>query len=178
MEEFVDEGQIDAVLDITTTEWADEICGGILSAGNTRLDAPGKLGIPHLIAPGCLDMVNFGARNTIPEKYKMRLFYEWTPSVTLMRTNLEENRSMGEIFAQKANASKGKVAFLLPLRGVSMLDSEGEPFWWPEADQAFFDAIKKNVNSRIRVIELDCHINDEVFSQKALEVLMELMAQT
>jgi uncharacterized protein (UPF0261 family) len=177
MEGLVDEGFVYAVLDITTTEWADELCGGVYSAGASRLDAPGKAGIPHLIVPGCVDMVNFGPKNTVPEKYKDRLFYEWNPSVTLMRTNIEENSKMGEIFAQKANASKGRVAFLLPLKGVSMLDSEGGIFWWPEANRAMFDAIKKNVKPGIQVVEINCNINDEAFSQKAVEMLMELMTQ-
>jgi len=177
MEGLVDEGFVYAVLDITTTEWGDELCGGVFSAGDSRLDAPGKAGIPHLIVPGCVDMVNFGPRDTVPEKYKSRIFYEWNPSVTLMRTNLEENSKMGEIFARKANASKGRVAFLLPLKGVSMLDSEGKPFWWPEADRAMFDAIKKNVKPGIQVVEMNCNINDEAFSQKAVEMLMELMTQ-
>jgi len=177
MEGLVDEGYVYAVLDITTTEWADELCGGVFTAGENRLDAPGKAGIPHLIVPGCVDMVNFGPRDTVPEKYKDRLFYEWNPSVTLMRTNIEENAKMGEIFAQKANASKGRVAFLFPLKGISMLDSEGQPFWWPEADQALFDAIKKNVKPGIQVVELDSNINDEAFSQKAVEMLMELVTQ-
>jgi uncharacterized protein (UPF0261 family) len=177
MEGLVDEGYVYAVLDITTTEWADEICGGVFSAGSTRLDAPGKAGIPHLIVPGCVDMANFGARDSIPEKYNDRLFYEWNPLVTLMRTNVEENARMGKIFAEKANASKGRVAFLLPLKGVSMLDGEGELFWWPEANQALFNAIKENVNPGISVVELECKINDEEFSQKAVEMLMELVVQ-
>lgn len=177
MEGLVDEGLVYAVLDITTTEWADELCGGIWSAGDSRLDAPGKAGIPHLIVPGCVDMVNFGPKNTVPEKYKDRICFEWNPSVTLMRSNIEENSKMGEIFTQKANASKGRIAFLLPLKGVSMLDSEGGVFWWPEADRAMFDAIKKNVKSGIQVVEINCNINDEAFSQKAVEMLMELMTQ-
>jgi uncharacterized protein (UPF0261 family) len=177
MEGLVDEGLVYAVLDITTTEWADELCGGIYSAGDSRLDAPGKAGIPHLIVPGCVDMVTFGPKNTVPEKYKDRICYEWNPSVTLMRSNIEENSKMGEIFAQKANASKGRVAFLLPLKGVSMLDSEGGVFWWPEADRAMFYAIKKNVKSGIQVVEINCNINDEAFSQKAVEMLVELMTQ-
>jgi uncharacterized protein (UPF0261 family) len=177
MEGLVDEGYVIAVLDITTTEWADEICGGVFSAGTTRLDAPGKAGIPHLIVPGCVDMVNFGSRESVPEKFNDRLFYEWNPLVTLMRTNIEENASMGKIFAEKANASKGRVAFLLPLKGVSIMDSEGEQFWWPEANQAMFNAIKENVNPSIPVVELECNINDEEFSQKAVEMLMDMIVQ-
>jgi uncharacterized protein (UPF0261 family) len=132
MEDLVEDGLVDAVLDITTTEWADELCGGVFSAGDTRLDAPGKMGIPHLIVPGCVDMANFGSKDTIPSKYNDRLFYEWNPSVTLMRTTPEENAEMGKIFAEKANIAKGPVAFLIPLKGVSILDSEGQIFWSPE----------------------------------------------
>ena len=177
MEDLVDEGYVYAVLDITTTEWADEICGGVFSAGDTRLDAPGRAGIPHLIVPGCVDMANFGARDTVPEKFKDRLLYEWNPLVTLMRTNIAENARMGKIFAEKANAAQDRVAFLLPLKGVSILDSEGELFWWPEANQAMFNAIKENVKAGIQIVELDCNINDEQFSKKAVEMLMELMVQ-
>ena len=175
MESLVDEGYVTAVLDITTTEWADEVCSGVFSAGDTRLDAPGKAGIPHLIVPGCVDMANFGGKETIPEKYKDRLFFEWNPLVTLMRTNVEENAKMGKIFAEKANAATGKVAFLFPLKGVSILDSEGQMFWDPEADRAMFDAIKAHVKPGIQVVELDANINDEAFSQKAVEMLTELM---
>lgn len=177
MESMVDEGLVYAVLDITTTEWADEIAGGTLSAGKTRLEAPGRARIPHLIVPGCIDMVNFGPPETVPGKYLDRVFYQSKPTTTLMRTNVEENARMGEIFAQKANSSKGKVAFLFPLKGFSMLDSEGQPFWWPKADQAFMDSVKRNLKPGIKVVELDCHINDEAFAQKAVEMLMELMIQ-
>lgn len=175
MESLVDDGLIDAVLDITTTEWADELCGGVFSAGKTRLDAPGKAGIPHLIVPGCVDMVNFGPKDTIPSKYSGRLFYEWNPSVTLMRTTPEENAEMGRIFAEKANVAKGPVAFLVPLKGVSMLDSQGEIFWSPEADSAMFDAINNNVRKDIKFIELDANINDTIFADKAVEILLGMI---
>jgi len=177
MESLVEDGLIDAVLDITTTEWADELCGGVFSAGNTRLDAPGKTGIPHLIVPGCVDMVNFGPKDTIPDKYTGRLFYEWNPSVTLMRTTPQENAEMGRIFAEKANAAKGPVAFLIPLKGVSMLDSQGQPFWSPEADSAMFNAVKSNTRKDIRVVELDVNINDTVFANKAVEMLLEMISK-
>jgi uncharacterized protein (UPF0261 family) len=175
MEGLVEEGFISAVLDITTTEWADEICGGVFTAGSSRLDGPGKMGIPHLIVPGCADMVNFGARDTVPDQYRDRLLYEWNPSVTLMRTNIEENAKMGKIFAQKANNARGRVAFLLPLNGVSMLDSPGEKFWWQDADQALFEAIKHQTKEGIPIVELDANINDEAFSSKAVEMLTGLM---
>jgi len=174
MESMVAEGLVYAVLDITTTEWADEIAGGILSAGPTRLEAPGKAGIPHLIVPGCIDMVNFGPPETVPEKYRGRKFYRSKPTTTLMRTTVEENIRMGEIFAQKANAAKGKLAFLFPLKGFSMLDAEGQPFWWPEADAAFMTVLKKNLRPGIQVVEMDCHINDEAFARKSVEILLDL----
>jgi len=179
MESLVLEGLIDAVLDITTTEWADTTCGGVFDAGSERLSGPGKMGIPHLIVPGCVDMVNFGKPTTVPSKYKdaKRTFYEWNPSVTLMRTNVEENRKMGRIFAEKANAAKGPVAFLFPLRGVSILDGEGQPFCDWEADRAMFNVIKANLKKSITVVELDSNINDPEFSTKAVEVMLNLISQ-
>lgn len=179
MEALVEDGLVDGVLDITTTEWADAVCGGIFSAGETRLDTPGRKGLPHLIVPGCIDMVNFGPADTVPKKYRDagRILYEWNPAVTLMRTNAEENRHMGEIFAQKANAANGPVAFLLPLRGVSILDGDGERFCDRSADSAFAEALKANLRAGIPVEELDANINDEAFSKRATERMLELIAQ-
>jgi len=179
MESLVREGLVDAVLDITITEWADTVCGGVFDAGPERLDAPGQMEIPHLIVPGCVDMVNFGGMDTVPEKYKKakRTFYEWTPSVTLMRTNKEENEKMGKVFAEKANAARSMVAFLLPLQGVSMLDADNQPFCDREADKAMFDAIKANVREGVEVIEMDSNINDPEFSAKAVEMLLALIKQ-
>src|ERR1700730_2144879 len=180
METLVADGLVEAVLAITTTEWADELCQGIFSAGTERLDAPGQRGVPHLIVPGCVDMANFGAPSTVPEKYRQakRLFYEWNPSVTLMRTNVEENRRMGEIFARKANAAKGPVAFLIPLNGVSMLDGNGQQFCDREGDRAMFDAIKANLKPGIPVVELDLNINDPPFAARAVEMMLELIQRT
>jgi uncharacterized protein (UPF0261 family) len=177
MERMVEQGYVAGVLDITTTEWADELCGGAFSAGPDRLAAPGRAGIAHLIVPGCVDMVNFGPPETVPARYAGRTFYDSKPTVTLMRTTVEENARIGTIFADKANAAAGKVAFLLPLRGLSVLDSEGGAFWSPEADGALFDAIKANLRGDIPVVELDAHINDEAFSEKAVAMLRELMAE-
>jgi len=175
MEDLIDDGFISGVLDITTTEWADELVGGVFSAGPARLDAASRAGIPQIIVPGCVDMVNFGAMDTVPEKYKDRKFYQWNPNVTLMRTNPEENNEMGRIFAKKANASAGPVVFMLPLKGVSMLDPEGEIFYWPEANQAIFDAIKNNVRSDIPVIEMDVVINDPTFAERAVQELLNML---
>jgi uncharacterized protein (UPF0261 family) len=175
MEDLIDDGFIAGVLDITTTEWADELVGGVFSAGSTRLDAAARAGIPQVIVPGCVDMVNFGAMDTVPEDFRDRKFYQWNPNVTLMRTTPEENAEMGRIFASKANASKGPVVFMLPLKGVSMLDLEGQVFYWPEANQAIFHAIKQNVREDIPVIEMDVEINDNSFADRAVQELLNML---
>ena len=175
MEGLISEGLIEGVLDITTTEWADELAGGVLSAGPTRLDAAGKAGIPQVIVPGCLDMVNFWAPDTVPEKYQARQLHKWNPGITLMRTDVEENINLGKIIAEKANAATGPVAIFLPLKGVSILDSPGNEYWWPQADQALFDAIKSNIRSDIPVIEMDCNINDPEFAEAVTGQLLEYL---
>jgi uncharacterized protein (UPF0261 family) len=179
MESLVQEGLVDAVLDITTTEWADTVCGGVFDAGSERLDAPGQQGLPHLVVPGCVDMANFGGMNTVPEHYRKaaRIFYEWNPSVTLMRTNRKENEEMGRVFAEKANAAQGPVAFLLPLRGVSILDGEGQPFCDWETDRVLFDTLKAELQSGIVVEEMNCNINDPQFAERAVEMLLDLIKQ-
>lgn len=179
MEELIMEGHCRACLDITTTEWADELCGGILSAGPHRLDAPAKIGIPHVIAPGCLDMVNFGSTETVPAKYKDtgRLFYEWNPMVTLMRTNVEENIALGKILAEKANMSKAPTAFILPLKGVSILDGEGQPFCSWETDQILFDTIEQYANSDIPIVKVDANINDDLFAMQAVKLMLKIMRE-
>jgi uncharacterized protein (UPF0261 family) len=179
MESLIDEGFVDACLDITTTEWADALCGGVFSAGEDRLSAPGRRGIPHLIVPGCVDMVNFGPPASVPQKYRDagRLFYEWNLAVTLMRTNVDENRRLGEIFADKANAATGPTALLLPLRGVSLLDGDGQPFCDRAANQAMFAALRERLRHHIPVIEVDANINDRPFAERAVSTLLELIRQ-
>jgi uncharacterized protein (UPF0261 family) len=177
MESLVEDGLVTAVLDITTTEWADELCGGVFSAGPTRLDAPGKQGIPHLIVPGCVDMVNFGPVDTVPEKYRDRLLYVWNPSVTLMRTTPAENETLGKIFADKANAARGPVAFLWPLQGVSILDSAGHEFWSPEADAAMLGALKQHLRPGIRIDEMEANINDAAFADQAVAMLLDMIGK-
>lgn len=175
MESLIADGLITASLDITTTELADEVCGGVLSAGADRMMAAARAGIPTVLVPGCVDMCNFWGIETVPEKYKNRKLYQWNPNVTLMRTNVEENTKMGEMIANAANQSKGPVAILIPLKGVSMLDSPGGDFWDPEADQACYDAIKRNLKPGIPVIEMDHNINDPEFASKAAELLLEML---
>lgn len=175
MESLVRDGYFAGMLDVTPTEWADELVGGVLSAGPERMDAAAQQPIPQVIAPGCLDMANFWAPKTVPEKYKDRQFYKWNPNVTLMRTTPEENAALGRILAQKANQSTAPVAFFLPLRGVSILDSPGGEFWWPEANDALFSAIKEQARDDIPVIELDCNINDAAFAEAVTDKLLEFL---
>jgi uncharacterized protein (UPF0261 family) len=175
MESLIRDGWFAGLLDVTTTEWADQLTGGVLSAGPERMDAAAQQALPQVIAPGCLDMANFWAADTVPDKYKARKFYKWNPNVTLMRTTPEENAELGRILAQKANQSTAPVAFFLPLKGVSILDSPGGEFWWPESDEALFTAIKANVRDDIPVVELDCNINDAVFAEAVTGQLLEFL---
>lgn len=173
MESLIDAGLISGVLDVTTTEWADELVGGVFTAGPNRLEAAARQAVPAIVTPACLDMVNFWAPDTVPEKFKQRTFYQHNPNVTLMRTNVEECRRLGEIVAEKLNSSKAPVTVLLPLNGMSMIDAPGGPFWWPEADQALYEALKQNIRTGISVIEMDCNINDAEFAQRCAEALLE-----
>jgi uncharacterized protein (UPF0261 family) len=175
MESLINDGLIAGVLDITTTELADELVGGVLSAGPDRLTAAASRGVPQLISLGALDMVNFGPPDTVPEKFRGRRFYQHNPTVTLMRTTPEENDQMGLQIAQKASAAKGPTAILMPLRGVSAIDKESGPFWWPEADHALFQRIRNELSSRVELVELDLHINDPAFAEAAAGKLLELV---
>jgi uncharacterized protein (UPF0261 family) len=176
MEDMVGDGTFEGMLDLTTTELADEVCGGVMSAGPERCLAAPRAGTPVVLAPGCVDMANFGARDTVPERYAERLLYEWNPNVTLLRTSVAENRAIGEMLARAANAASGHVTVLLPLSGVSMLDSPGGAFWDPEADGACFDAIRRTLVPRVRLVEVDCNINDAEFADRAADALIELMS--
>ena len=128
-----------------------------------------------MIVPGCVDMANFWGIETIPEKYRGRNLYQWNPNVTLMRTNVEENVKIGEMLAAAANASTAPVVVVLPLKGVSMLDSPGGQFWDPEADHACYDAIKRNLKPGIPVIELDHNINDAEFADRCAALMLEML---
>ncbi|MYE25725.1 MAG: UPF0261 family protein [Chloroflexi bacterium] len=178
MESLISEGYIAGSLDITTTELADEVCGGGASAGPERCLAASRAGIPAVIVPGCVDMANFGALESVPEKVRERNLYQWAPTATLLRTNIEENRCIGEMIAAAANAASAPVAIILPLKGVSMLDSDGGAFWDPAADAACFDAIKSGLRKDIPVIELACNINDPPFAEAAADTLLNLMRQS
>jgi uncharacterized protein (UPF0261 family) len=178
MEQLIREGIIDGVLDVTTTEWADELVGGVLNAGPERLDAAGEVGIPQVVSTGALDMVNFGPRDSVPEEFEGRRFHVHNPQVTLMRTTADETAELGRIIAEKLNAATGPTALALPLGGVSMLDAEGEDFWDPEADAALFDALRAGVSDDVEVLEFDTDINDDRFAEALAETLHEYMQAT
>lgn len=176
MEKLIEDGYFVGVLDLTTTEWCDELVGGVLSAGPNRLEAAAKKGIPQVVSVGALDMVNFGPINTVPEKFKGRKLYKHNPTVTLMRTTAEENKRLGEIIAEKLNNTKGPTALMLPLKGVSMIDVEGGPFYGPEEDKILFDILRKNIDrSKVELIEMNLDINHRDFALAAAKKLVELI---
>ena len=175
MESLIESGLIAGVLDVTTTEWADELVGGVLGSGPTRLEAAGKIGAPTIVTPGCLDMVNFGEPATVPAKFEGRTFYQHNPQVTLMRTNAGECAELGRILAEKVNAYTGPVSVLLPTQAISIISAEGQPFHDPAADTALFEAIKTHLHPEIPVIEMDCAINDPAFAEACAGELLRLM---
>ncbi len=173
MEQLIEDGAFRAVLDITTTELADELVGGVMSAGPHRLEAAGRKGIPQLVCPGAIDMVNFGPVESVPAQFRTRNLYIHNPSVTLMRTTPEECAEIGRITAIKLNRASGPVTVLIPLRGVSAIDKVGAPFYSQEALEAYCRALKAALSPDIRLVELDAHINDEGFALVATDLLME-----
>ncbi|RME86100.1 MAG: UPF0261 family protein [Caldilineae bacterium] len=177
MESLIEDGYIVGCLDITTTELADEVCGGVLSAGPERCLAAARAGVPTVLVPGCVDMANFWGMETVPERYRDRRLYRWNPTVTLMRTDVEENRRIGEMLAAAANMATGPVAVVLPLKGVSMLDSPGGDFWDEEADRACFETIKARLKPDVPVYELDKNINDPEFADFCADLLLEMLEQ-
>jgi uncharacterized protein (UPF0261 family) len=175
MEGLIDDGWFAGVLDVTTTEWADEVVGGVLTAGPNRLSAGGRRGVPQVVSVGALDMVNFGAPETIPARFNDRLLYRHNPQVTLMRTTAEECREIGQRMAAQLNRATGDVAVLLPLRGVSMIDRDGQPFHDPTADEALFASLRSALNRTVRVREIDAHINDAEFANALADELLALL---
>jgi len=177
MEGLIRDGYVKAVADVTTTEWCDELVGGVLSAGPTRLDAAASCGLPQVVSLGALDMVNFGPRESVPPKFSDRTFYEHNATVTLMRTTADENRQLGEIIARKLNRATAPTALFVPLRGVSMIDAPDQPFHDPQADEALFAALRQHVDAKtVELIEVDCHINDDEFSIAMADKLLSLIA--
>ncbi|QXD23079.1 Tm-1-like ATP-binding domain-containing protein [Opitutia bacterium ISCC 51] len=173
MESLIESGMIAGVLDITTTEWADEVVGGVLAAGPERMDAMSKANIPAVVVPGCVDMVNFGERDAVPEQFEGRNLYIHNPQITLMRTTPEECSQIGKIIAEKANANSAPVAILNPLKAVSEINGEGGTFYDPEADKSLFNAIRQH--AQVEVIDIDDTINSATFSKTCAEKLLALL---
>jgi uncharacterized protein (UPF0261 family) len=177
MESLVADGFVAGVADVTTTEWCDELVGGVLSAGPNRLDAAATAGIPQVVSLGALDMVNFGPRDTLPPQYESRNIYVHNPQVTLMRTTPQECAQLGEIIARKLNATTGPTALFVPLEGVSAIDVDGMPFHDPVADAALFEALRANIDrSKVDLVELDLPINDPDFADAMADRLLEMLA--
>lgn len=176
MEKLVDSGMLSGVIDITTTEVCDLLCGGVLSAGEGRLDAIARTGVPYVGSAGALDMVNFWAPETVPERYKDRIFYRHNSNVTLMRTSREECLAIGEWIGRKLNACDGPVIFLIPEKGISALDIEGGVFFDPAADRALFEALEETIRPRPgrEVRRLPLHINDPLFAEAAVAAFREI----
>jgi len=177
MESLIAEGLICGVLDITTTELADELVGGILTAGPDRLTAAGRRGIPQVVSVGALDMVNFGPRATVPARFAERTFYQHNANVTLMRTTAEECARLGEEIGRKVSAAKGPATILLPRQGVSAIDRAGQPFDDPQARETLFAGIRSTAGNT-EIVELDAHINDDSFAVAAAQRLLEMLAAT
>lgn len=176
MEALINQGFIKGVLDLTTTEWCDEVVGGVLNAGPDRLTAAGKNGIPQVVSVGALDMVNFGPMDTVPAQFKDRNLYKHNPTVTLMRTTADELKSIGHEIATRLTDATGKTTLMLPLKGVSMIDVDGQPFYDAEADKVLFDTLRTELaNSNVEIVELDTDINDKEFAVAAAKKLISLL---
>ncbi len=176
MEALIDQGFIKGVLDLTTTEWCDEVVGGVLNAGPDRLTAAGKNGIPQVVSVGALDMVNFGPMDTVPAQFKDRNLYKHNPTVTLMRTTADELKSIGHEIATRLADATGKTTLMLPLKGVSMIDVEGQPFYDAAADKVLFDTLRTELaDSNVEIVELDTDINDKEFAVAAAKKLISLL---
>lgn len=175
MEALIEADYFAGVVDITTTEWADEVAGGLRSAGPDRLGAAGRRGIPQVVSVGALDMVNFGTIDTVPHALRRRLLHRHHANVTLMRTSPQECAEIGRRIADKLNQARGPTVLVLPLRGISMMDADGQPFHDVSADQALFDALRARVDPAIPVIEIDAHINDPVFADAVVTQFLAIM---
>lgn len=177
MENLVTDGFVTGVLDLTTTELCDELVGGVLSAGPDRLEAAGHAGVPQVVSLGALDMVNFGPRDTVPERFEGRNLYVHNPTVTLMRTTPEETAQLGRMIAEKLNGAAGPTVVFVPLRGVSLISTEGGVFHDPAADEALFAALRDHLDDHVELVELDHAINDEAFARAMADRLIELTSQ-
>ncbi len=173
MEGLIADGYFAGVADVTTTEWCDELVGGVLSAGPARLDAAAAAGVPQVVSLGALDMVNFGPRASVPARFRNRTLYVHNPQVTLMRTTADECAQLGRIIAGKLNRAVGPTCLFVPLRGVSMIDADGQPFHDPEADRRLFQALRDELDTdTVDLVELDLHVNDPAFARAMADRLL------
>jgi uncharacterized protein (UPF0261 family) len=178
MEALATGGFLAGVLDLTTTELADDLVGGVLSAGPDRLEAAGEAGVPQVVSLGALDMVNFGPRDTVPERFADRTLYVHNPTITLMRTTPSENAELGRRIAEKLNRAGSPTVLFVPLGGVSAIDVDGQPFHDREADEALFDALREHLDgARVEVQELDTDVNDPAFATAMADRLHELVQE-
>ena len=178
MESLIAAGYFQGVLDLTTTEWCDEVVGGVLAAGPDRCGAAARAGIPTVLSVGALDMVNFGPMESVPEKYRQRKLYPHNPTVTLMRTTVEENRCIAKKIVEKLNSARRKNCLFLPLGGVSAIDAEGQPFYGPEEDAALFETLRAGIDpQKVECIEMQANINDQAFALAAAKKLVALMRE-
>jgi uncharacterized protein (UPF0261 family) len=178
MEELVRAGFVGGVLDVTTTELCDELVGGVLAAHPKRLEVAGSMGVPQVVSLGALDMVNFGPMDTVPERFRSRTLYVHNPTVTLMRTTPEECAELGKRIARKLSSATGPTALFVPLRGVSLIATEGQPFHDPKADEALFAAVREGLGSNVELHELDTDVNDPVFALAMANRLHEMLKET
>ena len=178
MEGLIESKQIAGVLDVTTTEWADQLMGGVMAAGPTRLEAAARSGTPAVVAPGCLDMVCFWKPDTVPEKYRNHRIYIHNPNITLVRTTPEDNVELGKIIAGKLNLSIGPVAVYFPTKGLSVVSTTGGPYAWPEADAALLESLQQNLRKDIPVHVFETHINDPAFADAMANGLLGMMQNT
>lgn len=178
LESLVASGVVDVVADLTTTELADELCGGVCSAGPERLTAASAAGVAQVVSVGALDMVNFGEPETVPERYRDRLLFAHNPAVTLMRTNAAECAELGRIIASRLNPSTGHVEVLVPALGFSQISVEGGPFHDPEADAALLSSLREHLDPRIPLRVIEAAINDPAFSAAVIDALGRALSRT
>ena len=176
MEEMIEEGILNGVLDMTTHELTDELVGGFHRAGPSRLEAAGEKGIPQVVAPGSIDFIIYGPEKSLPPEYKSRKYIAHNPNMTLVRTSCEEMKAVGEIMATKLNRSKGPTIVMIPLRGFSYPNRKGEPLYDEEGNQAFIQSLKENIRD-VKVIEIDAHINDPEFANSAAQTMEKLLSE-
>ncbi|NEJ54135.1 ABC transporter permease, partial [Rhizobium leguminosarum] len=178
MEKLLSSGMLRGVVDLTTTEVCDMVAGGVFAADDTRFDAMIASNQPYIGACGALDMVNFNAPETVPDRYRGRLFYQHNPQITLMRTTVEENIAIGRFIGEKLNRMNGIVRFFLPEGGVSALDAPGKPFWDPAADKALFETLEQTVRQTAnrQLLRVPHNINDPAFAELVVKTFRSLHA--